>query len=300
VKNHYIARIVVAASLSGLGMVSVVSTVGATTGGSRIAYSSLAINPTPANLPSEGPEAYAFAQMGNEVNVAASYNGRSINTVALELSSWACQSGSWVAGTCVSAAGSTFLQPITLNIYNPPATSSNTPGALIASVTQTFSVPYRPSSTPDQCNGDTQQWYDATTHTCYHGVLATVVFHLPGVSLPSTFVYGVSYNTTHFGPNPIGESAACYTTSQGCPYDSLNIALSTDDLGHADNNVTVGTDTNSGTLWQNSSIASEYCDGGAAGTGTFRLDSPNTACWSQVGSGAPYYVPAIEFLTGSF
>jgi hypothetical protein len=45
------------------------------------------------------------------------------------------------------------------------------------------------------------------------------------VSLPDTVVYGIAYNTSHYGPNPIGEADACYTSSGGCPYDSLNIGL---------------------------------------------------------------------------
>ena len=36
------------------------------------------------------------------------------------------------------------------------------------------------------------------------------------VVLPNTVVYGISYNTSHYGPHPLGESTACYTSSGGC------------------------------------------------------------------------------------
>jgi hypothetical protein len=52
--------------------------------------------------------------------------------------------------------------------------------------------------------------------------------------------------------------------------------------------VTVGTKPYFNTLYQNSVFGTEYCDGGLAGIGIFRLDSPTSACW--VG-----YVPAAQF-----
>jgi len=47
-----------------------------------------------------------------------------------------------------------------------------------------------------------------------------------------------------------------------------------------------------GTLYQNSLIGGEYCDGGLAGTGSFRLDSPTSACWFD---GSSPYIPAARF-----
>jgi len=59
----------------------------------------------------------------------------------------------------------------------------------------------------------------------------------------------------------------------------------------------VGTDTFVGTVWQNTSYGYNYCDGGAAGTGFFRLDAPSLA--SCLGVKAPYdaspfYIPAVQ------
>ncbi len=72
-----------------------------------------------------------------------------------------------------------------------------------------------------------------------------ITFQLSGVTVPDEAVYGISYNTSHNGYQPFGQSTACYASSGGCGYDSLNIALSQDPT-----NVTVGSDPNPGTVWQ--------------------------------------------------
>ena len=103
--------------------------------------------------------------------------------------------------------------------------------------------------------------------------------------LPNSVVFGVVYNTSHYGPSPIGESTACFTSSAGCPYDSLNIALAPA--------TTVGAQTYPYTLYQNTIYAGNYCDNGSAGTDTFRLDSPTTPlCWAP-------YIPAARFVAAN-
>ena len=116
-----------------------------------------------------------------------------------------------------------------------------------------------------------------------------VTFTIPATTVPDRIVYGISYNTTHYGPNPIGESAPCFTGSGGCGYDSLNIGLSQDPI-----NVKVGYDTNPGKVWQDA-LPGDYCDGGTAGSG-FRLDSPTSTCWGvNAAYDAPFYTPAVSF-----
>src|SRR4051794_12815324 len=104
------------------------------------------VSPLPGNLPSEGPEAYAFTEFGDEVQFAGS--ARLLKNVTVTLSSWACQQGHWYDDTCVTQKGAKFALPITFNIYTPATNGGGVPtaGALIASTTQTFSVPYRPSA----------------------------------------------------------------------------------------------------------------------------------------------------------
>lgn len=110
-------------------------------------------------------------------------------------------------------------------------------------------------------------------------------------------VFGIAYNTTHYGYAPIGEGAPCFGTSGGCGYNSLNIALSQDDNSGFGGNVTTGSDRYPGTVYQNASFGGDYCDGGTAGTGTFRIDlpAPTASCWAvNNDASAPYYIPAVD------
>lgn len=238
------------------------------------------------NLPSVGGEAYAFSEFGNSVTLGGSK--RRLTKAVVSMSSWGCASGDWHSGNCVTPAGSGFQEPITLNVYAASPDGIH-PGALITKVTQTFYIPFRPSASP-MCTGATAgEWYDSVHKKCNNGKLVNLTFNIGG-KVPNKVVYGIAYNTTHYGYNPIGESAACYTSSGGCGYDSLNIALSQDPI-----NVKVGYNTNPGKIWQNAT-AGEYCDGGTAGAGVFRLDSPTSTCWGvDQPYNAPFYTPAVQF-----
>ena len=283
------ARLLAAAGLAAFTGVAAPATIASASGPPL--YNSTVSPAATGNLPSVGAEAYAFNEFGNEVSLTDTHLGK----VVVELSTWGCQSGRWNTGDCATTPGSTFSEPITLNIYNPLAMGGDTPGALIASVTRPFNIPYRPSVNYTHCNssnGKTGEWWDKALSSCFNGKLVKVSFpvflNLPGKDV----VFGISYNTSHYGYQPYGESTACYSSSGGCGYDSLNIALSQDPT-----NVSAGSDTNPGTVWQNSPVAGEYCDNGAAGTGFFRLDSPaSPSCWGAGTSTAapPYYIPAVE------
>lgn len=244
--------------------------VGAGPGGNvkDILYSSIPA-PLPPNFPSQPFEAQQVSEVGDGV-VFAAKTGRVVKSVTVTMSSWACQSGAWYDGTCTTTPGATFTHPLTLSIY---AANGST---VLARSTQTFALPYRPSSDPGHC-GDTR-WYDASTQKCSNGKAANVVFSFPsGVTVPDSVVWGIAYNTTHYGYSPIGESAACFTTTAGCPYDSLNVALTP--------SVLVGAQATPGGAWLSSLYAGFYGDGGAGGTGTFRLDPTG---WTG-------YVPAVQF-----
>ena len=235
------------------------------------------VSPLPGNLPSVGAEAYAFSEFGDEVSFAT--DSRTLKQVTVTLSSWGCEAGHWFSADCETSPGATFSIPITFNIYQ--VGPNDTVGAPIATQTQTFEVPYRPSTDSINCTGG--KWYDNASGQCYNGLATNISFDFSSldVQLPDTVIYGISYNTSHYGPAPIGEATSCYSSSAGCPYDSLNVALSPQ--------VVVGSKPHPDTLFQNSSYGSEYCDGGTAGTGAFRLDSPTSACWTG-------YVPAVQFV----
>jgi hypothetical protein len=91
-------------------------------------------------IPSVGGEAYAFNQIGDEVLLRR--RGVRLKSVAVQLSSWACQSGAWFSGDCATTPGATFRTPITPTLYRASSTDPNTGettlGATIATVTKTF------------------------------------------------------------------------------------------------------------------------------------------------------------------
>ena len=233
-------------------------------GSPKILYDTTLPNGPATNLPSEAFEAQSASEFGGALTLPA---GKSITNFTVTMSSWACQSGNWSDGTCTTATGATFSQPITLNIY---AADGTTP---LGSVTQTFSIPYRPSSTTvsaAKCGGDITAWYQpAQGHNasgCYHGVTSNVTFNLSGVTVPTdgNIVYGIAFQTRDYGLN--GGSGI------SGPADSLNVAL----------NTFTTPPTGTGSIWLDSSWSGAYADNGA--TGTFRAD---TGSWSP-------YVPAVK------
>jgi hypothetical protein len=261
VKRLMIFTTFIVASLGLLASISGAAAAGTPVKAS-VVYNSTIANGPRSNLPSVGAEAYAFDELGNQITLAGT--ARNLTSVTVTMSSWACVTGSWNGGDCSTPTGATFAQPITLNIYGVGDTVNP-----IATATQTFNIPYRPSAS-SKCTGvDAGKWYQTSSKTCFNGLASDVTFSFSGVTLPDTLVYGIVYNTRDFGPSPTGVTG---------PYDSLNIALSTD----AD--VSAGSST-SGTVWQNSPYGGAYCDGGLAGTGTFRADA---GCWAP-------YVPAVQF-----
>jgi hypothetical protein len=235
-------------------------------GSPKILYDTTLPNGPATNLPSEAFEAQSASEFGGALTLPA---GKSITNFTVTMSSWACQSGNWSDGTCTTATGATFSQPITLNIY---AADGTTP---LGSVTQTFSIPYRPSSTTvsaAKCGGDITAWYQpAQGHNasgCYHGVTSNVTFNLSGVTVPTdgNIVYGIAFQTRDYGLN--GGSGI------SGPADSLNVAL----------NTFTATPPGTGSIWLDSSWSGAYADNGLYGTGTFRED---TGPWSP-------YVPAVK------
>lgn len=263
-------------------------------------YSSIP-SPLPANLPSWGFQAYQTSEFGDQVVFAGA--ARDLTGVKVTLSSWACESGNWYGtGTdaCTTTPGATFTNvPITLNIY-AVGSDGTTPGTLLASDTVTPNIPYRPSSSVDPVvcyvhsnpyadntistggTPDPTAWYDPTTNTCNHGIDDNITFDFSSqnVTLPDKVIYGITYNTSTHGPNPLGTSTTCFSTTPGCPYDSLNISLAPQAY--------VGSQAVPGDVYMNSTNASWYCNP-LLGTGVFGMDQPTGTCsWAG-------YVPAAEF-----
>jgi hypothetical protein len=162
----------------------------------------------PSNLASYGAQAYSFNEWGGGVTFAGS--ARKLATATVTMSSWACETGGWSTGDCHTTPGATYDVPITFNVYN--VGSGNTVGTLIASKTQTFTIPFRPSPDATNCTGG--RWYDGTN--CFNGKAVNITFDFTGQPLPDTAVFGITYATLSSGYPPLGGTSG--------PTDSLNIA----------------------------------------------------------------------------
>lgn len=133
------------------------------------------VSPLPGNLPSVGFQATQTSEFGNRVRMTKSAN--TLGNVTVTMSSFACQSGTWNGPTpCVTTSGATFIEPITLNLYNAPLTGTFVPGSLIVSVTKTFSIPYRPSADAINCPSTPFKWFDGSL--CNNGKAHNIAFSL--------------------------------------------------------------------------------------------------------------------------
>jgi hypothetical protein len=188
------------------------------------------------NYASVGPEAYAYHEFGGQLELAGT--ARNKPTVEVVMSTWGCQFGQWsIKGSCETPLPKKkFKWPLTLNVYE--VGEKNAVGEKLGSITKTFSMPYRPSDDVTNCPSG-EQWYEPTKKECFHGFAFKLKFPtLKVLRLPKHVIFGISYNTSHYGPAPVGQAAPCYTKSAGCYYDSLNVGL--EETG--ENLLTVGMD----------------------------------------------------------
>jgi hypothetical protein len=174
-----------------------------------VAFDSMAS--LPPNVPSYGFEAYQINSFGDRITLQPG-TPRKLDSIALAMSVWACESGGWSTGDCMSGPNAAFSHPITINLYDDS-------GRLLGTHTQVFSIPYRPSADPSCTGSDVGKWKGANG-TCYNGFATKITFDLRSMNLnlPDTFAYDVTYNTSNYGPQPLGVSG---------PYDSLNVGTVT-------------------------------------------------------------------------
>jgi hypothetical protein len=206
--------------------------------------------PLPPNVPSLGYQATQTSEFGDLIQMGGT--DRTLKTVTLVLSDWALASD-WPSFP--GSGGATWNHPLTLNLYAVDNSGANpAPGALIATRTQTFAIPWRPPADPT-CPGGTA--WRASDGNCYNGIAFTVTFDFTGTVVPSQLIYGVAFNTQTWGYAPIGTAG---------PYISLNFGLATQPP-------TVGTNPFPDTAYWNTQTPSNYADGGAGGVGTFRRDT---------------------------
>jgi hypothetical protein len=206
-------------------------------GDTSAAYNAMPAGVVNCSKPSLGFEATNTNEFGDEVGLAGT--ARTLGSLKVLFASYACQSGSWNTGNCASATGAEFSYPITANIYAVDnSTSPPSPGTLLATVTTTQTIPYRPSADPVNCPG-TGQWFNPLAPgggACQNQKSTVLTFtnwtYRNGFdgTLPDQVIWTVAFNTSHAGYTPTGVAG---------PSDSLNVgAMSYPGAPYA------GTDTN--------------------------------------------------------
>jgi hypothetical protein len=254
-----------------------------------------------------GFAATGTSEFGNKITLAPSggsygYGGIRLSNVVVQLDSQAGENGN--STPCTTTPGATFSVPITLTIYKPGSTGG-TVGSVIASDTQTFNIPYRPSAGGAACEtGSTgviyagatnngTQWFDSATGDCYYGQTIAITFNNFGnVSLPSTVVYGISFATNATNAN----------ISSSAPVNLLDALVSVETQSGG---VTVGSDTDPNNVFLSTTGGAAAgpggelsCDTAVAGFVEYGTAlGAGAACGSSIGYGAADFIPAVEFNT---
>ena len=207
--------------------------------------------PFPGNLPSWGFQATQTSEFGGQVHLAGS--DRKNPTVTVTMSSWACVTGTWNGNNCATPKGRKFGWPVTISLYQ--VGPENSVGPLIAKASKRFKMPYRPSASPE-CTGEfAGEWYSVASASCFNGRAFKIKLGLKVAKLPENVIIGVAYNTTTYGAEPQG-TQPCSSSSAGCPYDSLNVAIREAGEGGP----SVGSDPAPADDYVNSTTASNYCE----------------------------------------
>ena len=216
--------------------------------GPTIAYNAMPFDVVNCLNPGESFEGDFDNEMGDLVNLSPAI-GTHIS-LKVDFQDFACgDSGHWSGTTqesqnpppslCKTTPGETFTHPITANLYDPAGTGGLT--TPIATVTQDQVIPFRPSANPlcPAGNGAVAgaRWLNPDAiggPACQNSIGTVLTFNFPNsISLPSTVVWTVAFNTTHAGYNPVGENTACFQAVKlddqqpGCGYDSLNVGAHT-------------------------------------------------------------------------
>jgi hypothetical protein len=168
--------------------------------------------PAPGDLVSQSFEATGTSEWGGQVEFkSAGKPKRVLSSVTLGMSSYACQTGSGL--TCASGKMAKFKLPITLNVYAVNPANQEPVQPALASVTQEFEIPYRPSASalcPVTSEG--VGW----GAECKIGRLHEITFAVPGaVTVANTAIVAVAFNTENYGAAPTGKPG---------PENSLNVA----------------------------------------------------------------------------
>jgi len=239
-------------------------------------YDSIIVNKkgkTSSAIASEGFECCSTKEFGD--GFVFTKSGARLNQVSVVLSSWGCQSGFWYSNNCMTTPGSNFKEPITANVYSVTTSPSGSPapGQLLASQTDEFFIPYRPSANDQQCFGsDLGKFYSPVDKKCANGLAVRINFNFKRASLvlPQEAIVTVAYNTSDAGYNPYGQGTQCFTGPGGCGYDALNVSAS-------GNGGFIGSNVDPDGVFVNFGDSSFYCNQTGNGSGMLQLDTP---CWN--------------------
>ena len=232
----------------------------------------------PASLTSEAYEATQTSEQGGLINLAA--GSRTSPLITTVLDNYSCENGgTGGSSTCTTADnGSDYSTPLTMNIYSVGANGSV--GSLLATDTQTFEIPYRPSDSAS-CTGDRYATSDGACHT---NNAVPVTFDLGGyhTTLPDQVIVSFALNTVDYGGDPTH-------AAETSPYNALN-------LGLIDNTTpSVGSDPAVNTYYENTATAGNT-NGSVNVFGPDVATSPtDPAGFGDGGTG--YYQPAISVST---
>jgi hypothetical protein len=207
-----------------------------------------------------------------------------LDTTTVVLSSQGCYTGNGNDPTCSTPPGATFTEDVTMNVYKANGTQV---GALVGSLTQTFSIPYRPSYDAVNCNG-TGRWFSPNDGSCASGISVPLTFNWftqTAVQLPSPAIVTLTYNTTTYGYHPTGcadtQPSACDAVI------SLNVLLR--GLGGSLDPGGVGSVIDTNSIWQALHDPHSPYEGGACDPTPFYNTSAlqiDNGCWGS--SGIPF------------
>jgi hypothetical protein len=156
-------------------------------------------------VPSLGYEATSTSEFGGLISFGGT--DRQLTTATVVISEWAPESQYEPVGTSTG-----FLLPVTLNVYN--VGPGNTVGSLIGSSQISPTILWRPEADPTCTTGV----WRASNGQCYNGFAQTITFNFADLLVPDSVIYGLAFNTQHYGYLPTGVSG---------PVNSTNFGLST-------------------------------------------------------------------------
>src|SRR4051794_20636349 len=104
--KRFAVSIALAVGMTGVLSMGMLTSTASAAGAHPIVYNSIPVN-LPGNVPSQPFQAQQTSEYGDAVSFAAGPTDQ-LKQVTVVMSSWACQSGTWNGGDCVTTPGAKF------------------------------------------------------------------------------------------------------------------------------------------------------------------------------------------------